>query len=108
MVKCIFLIPLRGLQGLINFVFKFAQLPLPCPHYSCISKRVKTVNVTFKTKNKRNIQHLAIASMELKAYGEGKRKVKKHDTDEKWGVWCKLHLVVDINMHEIIAAELNA
>ncbi|ATF09924.1 Mobile element protein [Candidatus Enterovibrio altilux] len=41
MVKCIFSIPSRGLQGLINFIFKLAQLLLSCPHYSCISKRAK-------------------------------------------------------------------
>ncbi|ATF08892.1 Mobile element protein [Candidatus Enterovibrio altilux] len=42
MVKCVF------------------SMPLSCPHYSYISKRVKTVNVTFKTKNEGRIQHLAI------------------------------------------------
>ncbi|ATF08769.1 Mobile element protein [Candidatus Enterovibrio altilux] len=36
------------------------------PHYSCISKRAKTVNVTFKKKNKGSIQHLAIDSTGLK------------------------------------------
>ncbi|ATF09771.1 Mobile element protein [Candidatus Enterovibrio altilux] len=46
MVQCVLSMPLRGLQGL----FKRAQLPLSYPHYLCISKRVQTVNVTFKTK----------------------------------------------------------
>ncbi|ATF09048.1 Mobile element protein [Candidatus Enterovibrio altilux] len=31
MVKCAFLMPLRGLQGFINSAFKLAQLPLLCP-----------------------------------------------------------------------------
>ncbi|ATF08570.1 Mobile element protein [Candidatus Enterovibrio altilux] len=43
--------------------FYFSSLPLPCPHYPCISKRAKTVNVTFKTKNTGTIQHLAIDSI---------------------------------------------
>ncbi|ATF08735.1 Mobile element protein [Candidatus Enterovibrio altilux] len=43
---------------------------MSCLHYSCISKQTKTVNVTFKTKNKGSIQYLAIASTELKIYGE--------------------------------------
>ncbi|ATF09597.1 Mobile element protein [Candidatus Enterovibrio altilux] len=62
--------PLRSAK-LINFVFTFAQLPLLCPHYSCISKRTKIVNVTFKTKNKGSIQHLAIDAMGLKVCSEG-------------------------------------
>ncbi len=38
MVKPVFSIPLRGLQGFINSIFKLAPLPLLYPHYSCISK----------------------------------------------------------------------
>ncbi|ATF08891.1 Mobile element protein [Candidatus Enterovibrio altilux] len=34
--------------------------------------------------------------------------MKKQDTNEKQRVGCKLHLVVDINACEIIAAELSA
>jgi hypothetical protein len=76
MVKRVFSMPLRGLQGFINSVFKLAQLPLSCPHYSCISKRAKTVNVTFKPKTKGAIQHLAIDATGLKVYGEGEWKSK--------------------------------
>ncbi|ATF09068.1 Mobile element protein [Candidatus Enterovibrio altilux] len=42
-----------------------------CFHYSHISKRTKTINVTFKAKNKGNIQHLAINFTGLTVYGEG-------------------------------------
>ncbi len=107
MVKRVFSMPLRGLQGFINSVFKLAQLPLSRPHYSCISKRAKTVNVAFKPKTKGAIQHLAIDATGLKVYGEGEWKVKKHGADGKRRVWRKLHLAVDTNTHEIIAAELS-
>ncbi len=40
-------------------------------------------------------------------YGEGEWKVKKHGTDGKRRVWQKLHLAVDTDTHEIIAAELS-
>ncbi|HFQ5219159.1 TPA: IS5 family transposase [Vibrio vulnificus] len=86
-------------QALINR----CSLTLSCPHYSCISKRAKTVNVAFKTKTKGAIQHLAIDVTGLKVY----RKVEKHDTDRKRCVWRKLHLAVDTDTHEIIAAELS-
>ncbi|MFQ6371681.1 transposase, partial [Shewanella sp. YIC-542] len=39
MVKRVFAMPLRALQGFINSVFQLAQVPLTCPHYTCISKR---------------------------------------------------------------------
>ena len=39
MVKRVFSIPLRALQGFIDSVFKLANVPLVCPHYTCISRR---------------------------------------------------------------------
>ncbi|ATF09054.1 Mobile element protein [Candidatus Enterovibrio altilux] len=44
---------------------------MSCPHYSCISKRAKMVNVAWKTKIKGTIQHSSIYFTELKVYGEG-------------------------------------
>ncbi|ATF09158.1 Mobile element protein [Candidatus Enterovibrio altilux] len=38
MVKRIFSMSLRGLQKFTTLIFKFTQLPLPCYHYSYISK----------------------------------------------------------------------
>nr|AKN37953.1 Mobile element protein [Enterovibrio norvegicus] len=107
MVKRIFSMPLRASQGFIDSVFRLGQIPLSCPHYSCISRRAKDVDVSFKTKTKGPIQHLAIDATGLKVYGEGEWKVKKHGTDGKRRVWRKLHLAVDTSTHEIIAAELS-
>nr|QOS16274.1 hypothetical protein VP360_00024 [Vibrio parahaemolyticus] len=107
MVKRIFSMPLRASQGFMDSVFQLAQLPLRSLHYSCISRRAKDINVSFKTKTKGPIQHLAIDATGLKVYGEGEWKVKKHGTDGKRRVWRKLHLAVDTSTHEIIAAELS-
>lgn len=74
MVKRIFSMPLHASQGVIDFVFQLAQVPLSCPHYSCISRRAKDVDVRFKTKTKEPIQHLAIDATGLKVYGEGEWK----------------------------------
>lgn len=107
MVKRVFSMPLRALQGFLDSVFKLANIPLVCPHYTCISRRAKEVEVSFKTKTRGVIQHLAIDATGLKVYGEGEWKVKKHGTDGKRRVWRKLHLAVDTSTHEIVAAELS-
>ncbi|MCV5990064.1 transposase, partial [Escherichia coli] len=60
-----------------------------------------------KASSRGAIQHLAIDATGLKVYGEGEWKVKKHGTDGKRRVWRKLHLAVDTDTHEIIAAELT-
>ncbi|EXJ40562.1 transposase DDE domain protein [Vibrio parahaemolyticus VPTS-2010_2] len=107
MVKRIFSLPLRALQGFIDSVFRLANVPLVCPHYTCISRRSKDVEINFKASSRGAIQHLAIDATGLKVYGEGEWKVKKHGTDGKRRVWRKLHLAVDTDTHEIIAAELT-
>ncbi|MEA5239112.1 IS5 family transposase, partial [Vibrio parahaemolyticus] len=99
--------PLRALQGFLDSVLKLANIPLVCPHYTCISRRAKEVEVSFKTKTRGTIQHLAIDATGLKVYGEGEWKVKKHGTDGKRRVWRKLHIAVNTNTHEIVAAELS-
>lgn len=71
MVKRIFSIPLRALQDFLDSVFKLANIPLACPHYTCISRRAKEVEVSFKTKARGSIQHLAIDLTSLKFYDEG-------------------------------------
>ncbi|ATF09285.1 Mobile element protein [Candidatus Enterovibrio altilux] len=71
MVKCVFPMPLRSLQGFLSFVCKRAQLPLLCPCCSCIDKQTKKVHVTLKMKNKGTTEHLAIDFAGLKVYGEG-------------------------------------
>ncbi|HHG3173021.1 TPA: IS5 family transposase [Vibrio parahaemolyticus] len=107
MVKQVFSIPLRALQGFIDSVFSLANVPIVCPHYSCISRRAKQVEVSFKPKTRGAIQHLAIDATGLKVYGEGEWKVKKHGTDGKRRIWRKLHLAIDTSTHEIVAAELS-
>lgn len=45
MVKRVFSMPLRVLQGFLDSVFKLANIPLVCQHYTCISRRAKAVEV---------------------------------------------------------------
>ncbi|EGQ9378724.1 IS5 family transposase, partial [Vibrio parahaemolyticus] len=107
MVKRVFSMLLRALQGFIDSVFSLANVPIVCPHSSCISRRAKQVEVSFTPKTRGAIQHLAVDATGLKVYGEGEWKIKKHGTDGNHRVWRKLHLAVDTSTHEIVAAELS-
>ncbi|AAO11495.1 Transposase [Vibrio vulnificus CMCP6] len=87
MVKRIFSMPLHASQGFMDSVFRLAQLALHCPHYSCISRRAKDVDVSFKTKTKGPIQHLAIDATGLKfmARASGKSKNMARMVNEECG-----------------------
>ncbi|MFC3395017.1 IS5 family transposase [Brenneria rubrifaciens] len=106
MLKNVFNLALRALQGFIDSVFHLMNVPLRSPDYTSISKRAKSVNVNIRTPTRGEIAHLVIDSTGLKVFGEGEWKVKKHGA-EKRRVWRKLHLAVDAGTHEIVCADLS-
>ncbi|TMX14577.1 IS5 family transposase [Aeromonas salmonicida subsp. achromogenes] len=106
MLKSVFKLPLRALEGFINSLFQLMDVPLQSPDYSCISKRAKQVNIQYRLPSKGPVAHLVIDATGLKVYGDGEWKVRKHGK-EKRRVWRKLHLAVDANTHAIVAAEVS-
>ncbi|MDV5500963.1 IS5 family transposase [Klebsiella pneumoniae] len=95
-IKRVFRLTLRAAQGFIDSIFSLMNVPLRCPDYSCVSRRAKSVNVSFKTPTRGEIAHLVIDSTGLKVFGEGGVEVKKHG-GERRRIWRKLHLAVDSN-----------
>jgi hypothetical protein len=75
-IKRVFRLTLRAAQGFIDSIFSLMNVPLRCPDYSSVSKRAKSVNVSFKTPTRGEIAHLVIDSTGLKVFGEGEWKVK--------------------------------
>ncbi|QLK88391.1 IS5 family transposase [Arsenophonus endosymbiont of Aphis craccivora] len=106
MMKRVFNLSLRALQGFVDSIFKLMSLPLCCPDYSLVSRRAKSVNISIKTPTRGEISHLVIDSTGLKVFGEGEWKVRQHGADRR-RVWRKLHLAADSVTHEIICADLS-
>lgn len=106
MIKGIFKLPLRALQGFINSIFELMKVPLKSPSYSCISKRAKTVEVHYRLPSRGPVAHVVIDATGLKVFGEGEWKMRKHGK-EKRRTWRKLHLAIDAETHEAIAAEVS-
>jgi hypothetical protein len=48
MLKSVFKLPLRALEGFINLLFMLMNVPLRSPDYSCISKRATQVNIQYR------------------------------------------------------------
>jgi hypothetical protein len=106
MLKGLFNLPLRALEGFINSVFSLMNVPLSSPGYSCISKRAQTVDIKYRNPCRGPIAHLVVDATGLKVYGEGEWKMRKHGK-EKRRTWRKLHLAIDARTHEVIAAEVS-
>lgn len=69
MVKGVFSMPLRALQGFIYSIVTIMDVPLRSPNYSSISKRAKNVKVTYCQPSKSAIRHIAIDSTGSKVFG---------------------------------------
>jgi hypothetical protein len=70
-VKGVFPLPLRALQGFIDSIFTLMDVPLRSPNYSSISKRAKTIDVKYDIQSKGATRHIVIDSTGLKLFGEG-------------------------------------
>lgn len=106
MMKRVFNLPLRALQGFVDSIFTLMELSLRCPDYSLISKRAKSINISIKTPTRGEISYLVIDATGLKVFGEGEWKVRQHGAGKR-RVWRKLHLAADRATHEIICADLS-
>lgn len=71
MMKRVFNLPFRALQGFADSIFRLMKLLLCCPDYFLISKRVKSVNISIKTPTRGKIFHPVIDGTGLKVFGEG-------------------------------------
>ncbi|MBM7343701.1 IS5 family transposase [Pantoea coffeiphila] len=105
-IKRVFRLTLRAAEDFIDSIFALMDVPLRCPDYNSVSKRAKSVNVSFETPTWGEIAHFVIDSTGLKVFGEGEWKVKKHGKERR-RIWRKLHLAVGAKTHEIICADLS-
>lgn len=106
MLKVLFKLPLRALEGFINSIFQLMEVPLCSPDYSSISRRAQSVAIKYRPPSKGTVTHLVIDATGLKVFGAGEWR-QKHYGLEKRRVWRKLHIAVDSSTHAIISAEIS-
>lgn len=106
MLKVLFMLPLRSLEGFINSLFQLMKVPLCSPDYSSISRRAQSVEIKYRPPSKGAVTHLVIDATGLKVFGAGEWR-QKHYGLEKRRVWRKLHIAVDSSTHAIVSAEVS-
>ena len=109
-IRQVYKLPLRQTQGFINSLFKLKQLPILCPDYSCLSKRLAKLDIKMPRYKKNDspeetLAAIAIDSTGLKRFGRNEWHQEKHKVSAKRS-WRKLHIAVD-DKHTIHGAELT-
>lgn len=103
MLRHIYRLPLRQACGLIDSVFQLLGLNLKVPDYSTLSRRAAKMEVCIRLENSPSEMSIAFDSTGLKIRGEGEWKVRTHGK-EKRRQWRKLHIAIDVDTQEIVAA----
>jgi hypothetical protein len=106
MIRFVFHLPLRALQGFLTSLIMLLSAGLPVPSYTQICRRAKTLGQELKKLSRRNITDIVIDSTGLKVYGEGEWKVRQHGFSKR-RTWKKVHLAVCPDSHEILLEVLT-
>ena len=92
MVKAIYHLPLRALEGFLHSMIVLLSVCLPIPSYTQICRRASRLGQTIKRLSpKRNITDIVFDSSGLKVFGEGEWKVRQHGKSKR-RIWRKIHL----------------
>lgn len=103
----VFHLPLQALEGLLRSLLALLQVTLSTPDYSTFSRRAADLTVWIGRCGCSQPRHVVIDATGLKVYGEGKWTVRQHGAS-RCRTWRKLHLAVDADSYEVVAAELTA
>lgn len=103
----VFKLTLRATQGFLLSLIQLLKIAVQVPHYSTLSRRQQALSVRLPRSASQAPRHLVVDSTGLKVYGEGEWKVRKHGVGKR-RTWRKLHVMVDAQTQEVVAAELTA
>src|SRR5215207_253907 len=111
-LRAVFRLAYRQTEGLIGSLMRLLGLSLRVPDHTTLSRRAATVDVPRPQRPSPNAGgeaapvHLLVDSTGLKLCGPGAWLIEKHGTKTRRS-WRKLHLGVDADTGQIVAATLT-
>src|SRR5215207_5227704 len=105
-LRAVFGLGLRQTEGLIGSILQLLGLDLAVPDHSTLSRRAERLEVPKPSPSARDPVHLLVDSTGLRLCGPGEWLVEKHGTRTRRS-WRKLHIGVDAETGQILAAELT-
>jgi hypothetical protein len=111
-LRAVFRLAYRQTEGLIGSVIRLLGLDLPVPDHTTLSRRAATLEVPRPRSGNADAGrdaepvHLLVDSTGLKLCGPGEWLVEKHGSCKRRS-WRKLHLGVDADTGQIVAAALT-
>jgi hypothetical protein len=107
-IKAVFRIPLRALQGFLTSIIKILKLNLRCPHYSVFSRRAKALEIPLRRFLKPGEKlNVIFDSTGIKVFGEGEWKVRKHGYSKR-RTWRKVHVGMCADSGQVVVSAMTS
>lgn len=104
MIKAVFRIALRALQGFVTSLIEALGLDIVCPHYSVFSRRAKDLRIPLRKLLKPGEKlNVIFDSTGVKIFGEGEWKVRKHGYSKR-RTWHKIHVGMCADSGQIVVS----
>ena len=107
-IKAVFHVALRQLQGLIMSLIKILGIDVVCPHYSVFSRRARDLNIPLRKFLKQG-EHLNVIfdSTGIKVFGEGEWKVRKYGYSKR-RTWRKVHVGMCADSGQVVVSAVTS
>lgn len=106
-IKAVFKLPYRALEGLLNSICKLMRIPLDIPDHTSFSRRAKHLRLSKISEiSRKKAINVIIDSTGLKVLGSNEWRDFKHKMGKR-KTWRKLHLTIDEKTQQILASELT-
>ena len=100
-IRAVYHLPLRTLQGFVASLACLMRLSLPVPSYPQICRRAMALGQEIKRLSKKRPTDIVFDSSGMKIYGEGEWKVRVHGKTKR-RMWRKIHLAICPDSHDVI------
>lgn len=105
-LKAVFGLPYRSLEGFARSLLKRMGLALPVPDHSHLSRRAVALQVSIPRRAASEPRHIVVDSTGVKIYGEGEWKVRQHGVGKR-RTWRKVHCAVDARSKDVVGVEVT-
>jgi len=105
-LRAVYQLTNRAAEGLMRSIFQLAQVDLPVPDHTTLSRRGRKMSGRVPKRSREEPLHLAIDSSGLKVYGAGEWQVRQHGASRR-RTWRKVHLAVDCVSGLVLAVEVT-
>ena len=106
-IKAVYHLPFRALQGLMKSIILLLCLNLRCPNYTVFCRRANELKVPMRKLLAGEPLHIIFDSTGVKVYGEGEWKVRKHGYTKR-RTWRKIHIGRCAKTGQIVASAMSS